>query len=110
MGSIKSRCSIIFCRLENLNTLAVLCLRGNGITIPPKDALASLQSLQELRMDGNNITVIGKDAFGTMRVISSLSLSNNKVQCVYNVFPHHTSLFTESLDACHTQNMTKMCI
>ena len=86
MGSIKSGCSIIFCRLENLNTLAVLCLRGNGITVPPKDALASLQSLQELRMDGNNITVIGKDAFGTMRVISSLSLSNNKVQCVYNVF------------------------
>ena len=86
MGSIKSRCSIIFFRLENLNTLAVLCLRGNGITIPPKDALASLQSLQELRMDGNNITVIGKDAFGTMRVISSLSLSNNKVQCVFNVF------------------------
>ena len=86
VGSIKSLCSMIFCRLENLNTLAVLCLRGNGITIPPKDALASLQSLQELRMDGNNITVIGKDAFGTMRVISSLSLSNNKVQCVYNFF------------------------
>ena len=68
-----------FFRLENLNTLAVLCLRGNGITVPPKDALASLQSLQHLRMDDNNITVIGKDAFGTMRVISSLSLSNNKV-------------------------------
>ena len=86
--SNKSRWSITFCRLENLNTLAVLCLRGNGMTVPPKDALASLQSLQELRMDGKNITVIGKDAFGTMRVISSLSLSNNKVlkQCVYNVF------------------------
>ena len=88
MSSNKNRWSIIFCRLENLNTLAVLCLRGNGITVPPKDALASLQSLQHLRMDDNNITVIGKDAFGTMRVISSLGLSNNKVpkQCVYNFF------------------------
>lgn len=66
-------------RLEHLNTLAMLGLRGNGITIPPKGALASLQSLQDLRMDDNNITVIGKDAFGQMRVLSYLSLSGNKV-------------------------------
>ena len=66
-------------RLENLNTLAGLGLRGNGITIPPKDALASLQSLQELNMDENNITVGGKDAFGRMRVISKLTMSKNKV-------------------------------
>ena len=57
----------------------MLGLRGNGITIPPKGALASLQSLQDLRMDDNNITVIGKDAFGQMRVLSYLGLSGNKV-------------------------------
>ena len=68
-----------FYRLENLNTLAVLSLRGNGIIVPPKDALASLQSLQELRLDENNITVVGKDAFGSMRVISRLGLSQNQV-------------------------------
>ena len=66
-------------RLEYLNTLAVFGLRRNGITVPPKDAIASLQSLQELRMDENNITVVGKDAFGSMRVISRLGLSKNQV-------------------------------
>ena len=69
----------VFCRLENLITLAALGLRGNGITVPPKDAMASLQSLQELRLDDNNITVVGKDAFGSMIVISRLCLSRNQV-------------------------------
>ena len=57
----------------------MLGLRGNGITVPPKGALAALQSIQDLRLDDNNITVIGKDAFGKMRVLSKLSLSGNKV-------------------------------
>ena len=57
----------------------MLGLRGNGITIPPKGALGTLQSIQDLRMDDNNITVVGKDAFGQMRVLSYLSLSGNKV-------------------------------
>ena len=68
------------CRFDNLNTLAVLGLRGNGITLPPKDAIASLQSIQELRLDQNNITIIGKDAFGSMRVVSTIGLSENQVK------------------------------
>jgi Leucine-rich repeat (LRR) protein len=72
-----------FVRLQNLNTVAGLGLRGNGITIPPKDALASLQSLQELNLDENNITVVGKDAFGRSRVLSKLTMSKNKVLYKY---------------------------
>ena len=63
----------------------MLGLRGNGITVPPKGALAALQSIQDLRLDDNNITVIGKDAFGQMRVLSKLSLSRNKVFWFLNI-------------------------
>ena len=67
-------------RLDNLNSLAVLGLRGNGLTMPPKDAIASLQSIQELRLEKNNLTVIGKDAFGRMNILFKLGLSDNQVK------------------------------
>ena len=69
-----------FRRLDNLNALAVLGLRGNGLTVPPKDAIASLQSIQVLRLEKNNLTVIGKDAFGRMNILSKLGLSDNQVK------------------------------
>ena len=66
-------------RLDGLNTLQELNLRGNGMTGPPKGALSSLQSLRHLRLDYNNFTRLERKAFGRLPVVFNLSLSHNQI-------------------------------
>ena len=47
-------------RLRGLNTLQELHLRGNGMTKPPKEALADLRSVRVLSLDYNNLTKLGR--------------------------------------------------
>ena len=44
---------------RGLNTLQALHLRGNGITKPPKEALADLRSVRVISLDYNNLTKLG---------------------------------------------------
>ena len=46
-------------RLRGLNTLQELHLRGNGMTKPPKEALADLLSVRVISLDYNNLTKLG---------------------------------------------------
>ena len=48
-------------RFSGLNTLQELSLRGNGMTRPPRDALADLRSLRAISLDYNNFTKLGRD-------------------------------------------------
>ena len=47
-------------RLRGLNTLQELHLRGNGMTKPPKEALADLLSVRVISLDYNNLTKLGR--------------------------------------------------
>ena len=65
-------------RLDGLNVLQSLKLRGNGMTKPPS-ALSALQSLRTLNLDYNNFTVLPKKAFGRLPVVFNLTLSYNQI-------------------------------
>ena len=47
-------------KFRGLNTLQALHLRGNGITKPPKEALADLRSVRVISLDYNNLTKLGR--------------------------------------------------
>ena len=47
-------------RLRGLNTLQELHLKGNGMTKPPKEALADLRSVRVISLDYNNLTKLGR--------------------------------------------------
>jgi len=65
-------------RLDGLNVLQSLKLRGNKMTKPP-EALSSLQSLRTLNLDYNNFTFLKKKAFGRLPVVFNLTLSHNQI-------------------------------
>jgi len=65
-------------RLDGLNVLRSLKLRGNNITKPPQ-ALSALLSLRTLNLDYNNFTLLPKKAFGRLPVVFNLTLGYNQI-------------------------------